>query len=332
MRVLVTGATGFTGGHLARHLAGRGHQVRALVRDPARAAGLRTRPANAVHDIELVTGDLRDAASVSAALRDVEVVYNVAALYREASLPDDSYFEVNARAVATLIGAASLAGAGRVVHCSTVGVHGDVGAAIADEDAPFAPGDVYQRSKVEGERLAREAEQRHHIDVVIARPTGIYGPGDRRLLKLFRGIARRRFVYLGDGRISYHLTYVEDVAEGLRLCGEVARATGRTYIIGGPETPSLAEIVDAIAAEEHVSAPTLHLPVWPVWLAGAVCEAICRPFGVEPPLYRRRVDFFTKSRAFDISRARRELGFAPAVDLKEGVRRSVAWYREQQWL
>jgi nucleoside-diphosphate-sugar epimerase len=191
---------------------------------------------------------------------------------------------------------------------------------------------VYQRSKVEGERLAREAERQHNIEVVIARPTGIYGPGDRRLLKLFRGVARRRFVYLGDGRISYHLTYVEDVAEGLRLCGEVPQAAGRTYIIGGPDTPTLTEIVQEIAAAENVPAPTWHLPVWPVWIAGAVCEAICRPFGVEPPLYRRRVDFFTKSRAFDIARARRELGFAPAVDLKEGVRRSVTWYREHGWL
>jgi dihydroflavonol-4-reductase len=326
VRVLVTGATGFTGGHLARHLAARGHGVRALVRDPERAASL------AAAGIELVTGDLRDPASFARAVPGVSVIYNVAALYREAGLPDDRYFEVNARAVAALIAAAEVAGVPRVVHCSTVGVHGDVGEGVANEDAPFAPGDVYQRSKVEGERLAREGERQHAVEVVIARPTGIYGPGDRRLLKLFRGVARRRFVYLGSGRISYHLTYVEDVVEGLRLCGETPQAAGRTYIIGGPETPTLTEIVKEVAAAENVPAPTLHLPVWPVWIAGAVCEAICRPFGVEPPLYRRRVDFFTKSRAFDISRARRDLGFAPAVSLKEGVRRSVAWYREHGWL
>jgi nucleoside-diphosphate-sugar epimerase len=326
VRVLVTGAAGFTGGHLARLLAGRGYQVRALVRDVTRAEP------PAAGGVELVPADLRDPASIAAALRDVSVVYNVAALYREAGLPDDTYFEVNARAVARLIAAAAHAGVRRVVHCSTVGVHGDVGRRAADEDAPIAPGDVYQRSKVEGERLAREAERQHGIDVVIARPTGIYGPGDRRLLKLFRGVARRRFVYLGDGRISYHMTYVEDVAEGLRLCGEVAQAAGRTYIIGGPEQPTLRQIVEEIAAAEDVPAPRLHLPVWPVWMAGALCEAICRPFGVEPPLYRRRVDFFTKSRAFDISRARRELGFAPAVSLQEGVRRSVTWYREHGWL
>ena len=326
MRVLVTGATGFTGGHLARLLAGRGHQVRALVRDMARAEPL------AVGGVELAPGDLREPDSIAVALEGISVVYNMAALYREAGLPDDTYFDVNARAVARLVGAAAKAGVRRVVHCSTVGVHGDVGQAVADEDAPLAPGDVYQRSKVEGERLAREAAHAHGIEVVIARPTGIYGPGDRRLLKLFRGVARRRFVYLGSGRISYHVTYVDDVAEGLRLCGEVPQAAGRTYIIGGPGTPRLTDIVQEIAAAENAPVPSLHMPVWPVWIAGAMCEAICRPFGIEPPLYRRRVDFFTKSRAFDISRARRELGFAPAVNLREGVRRSVAWYREHGWL
>jgi nucleoside-diphosphate-sugar epimerase len=96
--------------------------------------------------------------------------------------------------------------------------------------------------------------------------------------------------------------------------------------------PTLNDLTALIAQEAHVPPPSLHLPVWPFWLAGAACEAVCAPFGLEPPLYRRRVDFFTKSRAFDISRARAELGYAPAVDLREGIRRTLAWYREQRWI
>jgi nucleoside-diphosphate-sugar epimerase len=327
MRTLVTGATGFTGGHLARHLRSRGCDVRALVRrEDARTASL------ASDGIELCAGDLADRASLARALAGIDIVYNIGATYRQAAASRDMYYAVNAKAVASLIEAGASAGVRRVVHCSTVGVHGDVEHPPAAEDAPLRPGDEYQRSKLEGERLGREAAERSGVDLVIARPSGIYGPGDRRLLKLFRGVARRRFVTLGTGEIFYHLTYVDDLAEGFRLCGEVPAASGRTYILAGGEVTSLNELVRRIAAAAGVRPPALHLPAWPAWLAGAACEAVCVPFGIEPPLYRRRVDFFTKSRAFDISRARAELGFEPAVGLDEGIRRTLAWYREQGWL
>jgi nucleoside-diphosphate-sugar epimerase len=326
VKVLVTGATGFTGGHLARRLAVHGHAVRALVRDPARGADL------ASAGVELAAGDLARRESLPAAVAGVEVVYNIAALYRRAGLPDATYRTVNAEAVGWLVEAAAAAGARRVVHCSTVGVHGDIEHPPAGEDAPLRPGDVYQVTKLEGERLAREAAARTGVELVIVRPSGIYGPGDRRLLKLFRGVARRRFVILGDGKIFYHLTHVDDLAAGFELAGTVARAAGRTYILAGGEVTTLNELVAIIAEEAGVRPLGVHLPVWPFHAAGAACEAICAPFGLEPPIYRRRVDFFTKSRAFDIGRARAELGFAPAIDLHTGIRRTLAWYRAQGWL
>ena len=326
MRVLITGATGFTGGHLARTLTTRGDAVVALVRDPARA------PALGQAGVTLVRGDVRDRASLERAAEGVEVVYHIAAIYRQAGLSEDEYRAVNARAVATVIEAARAAGARRVVHCSTVGVHGDVEHPPANEDAPLRPGDIYQVTKLEGERVAHETARAEGIEVVVARPTGIYGPGDRRLLKLFRGVARRRFVVLGNGRIFYHLTYIDDLVEGFRLCGEVPAAAGRTYILAGGEVTTLNELVERIARAAGVEPPRLHLPVWPFWIAGAACEAICAPFGIEPPLYRRRVDFFTKSRAFDITRARRELGYAPAVSLDDGIARTLAWYRQTGWI
>jgi len=326
VRVLVTGATGFTGGHLAAHLLARGHDVRALVRDAARAEGL------ARQGIDLAVGDLRDRASLGAALRGVEVVYHVAAVYREAGLGADDYQAVNAQAPAAIVEAAAAAGARRVVHCSTVGVHGDVEHPPASEDAPLRPGDVYQRTKLEGERLVREASSRTGLPVVIARPTGIYGPGDRRLLKLFRGVARRRWITLGRGEIYYHLTYIDDLVEGFRLCATVPGAAGRTYILAGPEVTTLNDLVALVAEVANVPVPRRHLPVWPFWIAGAACEAVCVPLRLDPPLHRRRVDFFTKSRAFDISRARAELGYAPATMLRDGIGRTLAWYRAAGWV
>jgi nucleoside-diphosphate-sugar epimerase len=326
LRVLVTGATGFTGGHLARGLARRGCRVRALVRDRARAADL------APLGIEIVTGDLKNRSDLDAACAGVETVYHIAAIYRQAGLPAGEYEAVNATAVGELVEAAAAAGASRVVYCSTVGVHGDVEHPPAGEDAPLRPGDVYQRTKVHGEAAARAAEARTGIGVTIARPSGIYGPGDRRLLRLFRGVARRRFVTLGSGRIFYHLTFIDDLVEGFRLCGDTPGAAGRTYILAGPEVTTLTELIAIIAEEAGVDPPRLRLPVWPFWVAGAVCEAACRPFRIEPPIHRRRVDFFTKSRAFDISRARREIGYAPAVGLREGVGRTLRWYRDAGWI
>jgi len=326
LRVLVTGATGFTGGHLARHLVRAGNDVAALARDASRAREL------TAAGIAVVEGDIRNRAAVERAASSAQVVYHLAAIYRQAGLPESEYRAVNADAVRTVIEAAALAGARRVVHCSTVGVHGDVENPPATEDAPLKPGDVYQQTKLEGERIAREAGAKSGVEVVIARPTGIYGPGDRRLFKLFAGVARRRFLILGSGRIYYHLTYIDDLVEGFRLCGEVDRAAGRTYLLAGAEVTTLDELAALIAEEAGVPPPRLHAPVWPFWIAGALCEAICAPFGIEPPLYRRRVDFFTKSRAFDISRARAELGYDPKVGLREGIRRTLAWYREARWL
>jgi dihydroflavonol-4-reductase len=326
VRVLITGATGFTGGHLARSLAARGYAVRALVRDTRRAAGLATA------GIALAPGDLRDAVALAAATAGIDVVYHVAAVYRQAGVPAETYRTVNAYAVRAVIEAAAKNRVRRVVHCSTVGVHGDVEHPPADEDAPLKPGDVYQQTKLEGEQLARETSARLGIEVTIVRPTGIYGPGDRRLLKLFRNVARRRWVTLGRGEIYYHLTYIDDLIEGFRLCGEHAAAANRTYILAGGEVTTLNDLVAAIADVERVPVPRLHLPVWPIRGAAAFCELLCAPFGLEPPLHRRRVDFFTKSRAFDTSRARREIGYLPQVTLRDGITRTVNWYRQHGWL
>ena len=321
----MTGATGFTGGHLVRALRARGHAVRALVRDVGRGRAL------ASDGVELSLGDLRDPAALTAAVRGVDVVYNVAAIYRSAGVGAETYRAVNAVAVQQLVRAAGAAGVRRVVHCSTVGVHGDVEHPPANEDAPLRPGDVYQMTKLEGETLAREAAGPSGVELTIARPSGIFGPGDRRLLKLFKSAARG-YPILGRGEIYYHLTYIDDLVEGFRLCGEHPAAAGRTYILAGAEVTTLNELIRRIGALAGVHRTPIHLPVWPFWMAGAICEAVCVPFGIEPPLYRRRVDFFSKSRAFDISRARTEIGYAPAVPLTDALRRTLEWYREHGWL
>jgi len=324
---LVTGVTGFTGGHLAKFLMRHGHKVRGLVRP--RSLDSRAAVSLAEAGVEIARGDLTDEVAVARACVGADVVYHIAATYREAGQPDSAYRAVNVQGTHHVIAGARLAGARRVVHCSTGGVHGHVADPPANEEAPFNPGDVYQETKLEAEKAARSEGEGGGIEVVIARPIGIYGPGDTRFLKMFRGISRRRFPVLGSGEVFYHLTYIDDLCEGFRLCGEVPAAAGRTYLLAGPRYTTLIALVALIAAELKVRPLPVHLPVWPFWVAGAACEAVCIPLRLQPPLYRRRVDFYTKSRAFDITRARTELGYAPVVDLPEGIRRTIAWYRAQ---
>jgi dihydroflavonol-4-reductase len=319
MQVLVTGATGFTGGHLARELQKRGHKVRALVRDLRKGAAL----ANA--GIELAEGDLIGAASVRRAVAGCDVVYHIAALYREARHADDMYRKVNVEGAENVVKACAEAGVGRLVHCSTVGVHGDV-QAPADETAPFDPLDVYNRTKLEGERLVRR-----HIDAglpgTIFRPVGIYGPGDTRFLKLFRTISKGTFRMIGDGAVLYHMTYIDDLINGIILCGEHPAALGQTYILCGPYYTTLTELVAAVAKAVGRKPPRGHIPLWPVKLAARVCESICRPLRIEPPLHMRRLDFFVKDRGFSSAKAQREIGYEPRIGLDEGLATTFQWYK-----
>jgi nucleoside-diphosphate-sugar epimerase len=330
MTVLVTGATGFTGGHLAATLARRGHAVRALVRPRSRAR-FDASPLPSL-GVTAVEGDLSAPASLAPAVDGVDVVYHIAATYREAGQPDEAYRRVNVDGTLALLEAARQAGVRRVVHCSTGGVHGHIAVPPATEDAPFNPGDIYQESKLEAEQAARRCAEQTGLDVVVARPIGIYGPGDTRFLKMFRGLARGRFPMLGPCDAFYHLTYIDDLVEGFIRCGEVPAARGRTYILAGPRYTTLSELVAMVAREVGRRPPRVHLPVWPFFVAGAICELICIPLGIEPPIYRRRVDFYTKSRAFDTTRARTELGFAPAIGLEEGIHRTADWYRQEHLL
>ncbi len=319
MKALVTGASGFTGSNLALELKARGHDVRGFVRNPAKAKKL------VDAGIELAVGDITDAASVLSAAEGCDIIYHIAAAYREAKHADEVYRQVNVGGTRNVLDAAEHHKVKRVVHCSTVGVHGDVDVP-ADEGAPFGPGDIYQVTKLEAEKLAR-ARFANGLSGVVVRPAAIYGPGDMRFLKLFRAIDKRTFRMIGTGEVHYHLTFISDLVNGIIRCGERDEAVGNVYIIAGPRYTTLDTLAQAIAKVLKRPLRRGHIPVAPVIGAARLCEIICKPFGIEPPLYVRRVEFFVKSRGFDTDKARQEIGYAPTVDLEEGLGRTAKWYR-----
>jgi len=323
MHALVTGATGFTGCNLARRLRELGHDVRILIRDRRKLAELNGQ------GFDVIEGDIRTRESLIAATRNIDWVFHIAAVYRDSGIKEQVYWDTHVGGTENLLKAALENNVKRFIHCSTVGVHGHIAHPPASEEHPFNPGDIYQLTKLHGERLALEFHRNHGLAVSVVRPTAIYGPGDMRLLKLFRLAARRMVVLLGNGRINYHMVFIDDLVRGFLLVAECERAVGGAFIIGGPDVMTLNQIVDEIAHQSDNRPIKIHLPAAPFKLLGLVCERICIPFGVSPPIYRRRVDFFTKSRKFDITKARTTLNYSPQIRMSEGLLRTAAWYRRQ---
>ncbi|MEM8858226.1 MAG: NAD-dependent epimerase/dehydratase family protein [Chloroflexota bacterium] len=326
-KVFITGATGFTGGYLFKELVNRGYPVRALVRNKAKAKHLEA------ENVELVEGDLRDAEFLKQALDSIHTVYHIAAIFRQENLTEDDMFAVNVEGTRNMLDAAVAANVARFVHCSTVGVHGAPINIPADESADYNPGDHYQRSKVEGEKVAIEYMKKADIPVTIFRPgPGIYGPGEMRFLKMYRGVQKGRFIMFGSGEIHYQFIYIDDLVDGIIKCGTLDQAVGQIYILSGNEAVTLNEMTEIIADAVGSKPPRLRFPVMPLYYLGWVFEILYKPFGAQPPIFRRRVDFFRKDRAFKIDKARNELGYNPVVNTREGFMRTAAWYKENGYL
>lgn len=328
MKALVTGATGFVGSAVAKRLIRDGYEVRALVRDPAK---LRTVE---LGDVEFAIGDITDKEAVAKACEGCDIVYAIAGTFREPDLSDARYREVNVEAVRYILDGAKAAGIKRVVHCSTVGIHGNIQGPPATEDNPIVPDGIYEITKAEGDRTAREYGNELGLEVVVIRPTPIYGPGDTRLLKLFKMAGKDPMIMLGDGSAGYHLVHIEDLADAFLLAGQAEGVAGEAFIIGGPERPSLSEMIAALrkVLGKDPNGTTIRLPAMPIRFLGDICEAICRPFGISPPIYRRRVEFFINNRSYDIAKAQRMLGYEPKVPMAQGLAQTAEWYRSQGML
>ena len=324
VNTLVTGATGFIGNAVAKRLLERGDKVRLLVRDRGTLQNL------GLDTSDVVEGDITDASAVKLACKGIDVVYAIAGTFREPNLSDARYRQVNVDAVAYMIDAARQCGVKRVVHCSTCGIHGSIANGPADESYPLNPVGIYEQTKAEGEKLALQLGSENGVEVTVIRPTPVYGPGDTRLLKLFKLANKPRTVLLGPGTAGYHLVYIDDLVDAFVLAGSESKAVGEAFLIGGPQRPTLNELIAQLAQVLGKSnQKIIRLPAQPVRMLGFLCELLCQPLGISPPIYRRRVDFFINNRSYDISKSRRLLGYDPKVSMAQGLDSTAKWYRSE---
>lgn len=327
MKVLVTGGTGFTGTALVTRLLDDGHQVVALdCKEGLKTRDLRERGA----DVRI--GSVTDREAVRSCLEGVDVVQHLAAAFRELNVPERRYWEVNVEGTRVCLEEAQAAGVRRFIYCSTCGVHGDVRNPPTDETHNIDPADYYQQTKYDAEPLVLDYHGRG-LPAVILRPAAIYGPGDpERFFMIFRRVSQGRFLMFGSGRTLYHPLYIDSFVDALVLAMEPGRGDGGAYLIADSDYVEIEDLVRRVARAmgREVSIP--HLPLLPLIVAGHVCEKTCRPLGISPPIFPRRVDWFRQNRAFDITAARRELGYDPKVGLDEGLRRTYEWYRREGYL
>ncbi len=326
-RVLITGGTGFIGSRLALDALRRGQQVRVLAQRNTPAERQNCQELEA-HGIEVVDGSVTDSQTAARACDGVEVVYHLAAAQHQANVPDQHYYDVNVEGTRNMLQAAVQAGLQRFVHGSTIGVYGIDDNGPVGDDSALNPDNIYGITKLEGEKVVRQYFDR--LPLAIVRISETYGPGDRRLHKLFQEIRKRRFFHIGDGMNLHHLVYIDDLLAGLGLAATEKAAMGNTFVLAGPRSVTTEEMITSICKAVNVDVPRLRVPLWPMMATAVVMEGILRPIGIQPPLHRRRMNFFVKSFQFTCEQARQLLGYEPRIDVEEGMRRTYEWYQETE--
>ncbi|MBW1634680.1 MAG: NAD-dependent epimerase/dehydratase family protein [Deltaproteobacteria bacterium] len=325
--VLVTGATGFTGIELTKKLLDAGLKVSALARNSSNLS-----PLDGL-DIQWFRGDVFDESAIEKAVKGQEYVFHVAAAFRDAESSKKDYWNVHVKSTQLIVGEVlKNPNFKRYVHVSTVGVHGHIANPPANEEYPCSPGDDYQKTKLEAEQWLNESAAEKGLSYTIIRPAAIYGPGDRRLLKLFKMALKPYFLLPGKGRCMYHLVHVDDLTNTFIVAATHPGARGETFISGSSESIAIVDIGRTVAEHFNKKFKVMRLPIGPLFLAGDICEAICKPFKIAPPIYRRRVAFFSKDRSFDVTKMRDVLGYSPRYNNRDGIIQTADWYAEKGWL
>lgn len=322
MRAFISGASGFIGSHLAAFLLAGKWEVRALMhKSPVRLEG----------KTEIVRGDLDDRAFLASSLEGVDVLFHLAAALGFSLAGSDEFRRINAAGTENILRAARKAGVRRIVHVSSGGALGVVGdGEAAGEDYPQNPRSVYDRTKLEGEKIALRLA-REGSDIVIVRPGWAYGPGDRRTFKLIKSIHGKRFALVAGGRGRQTPVYISDLVRGIALSAEKGRP-GEIYHVAGNEILTVKEMAESIASACGTRLPRISPPLWMMKTAAVLLEKTFRLIGKEAPFNRSKLSFFIHPKALSIEKARRELGYEPAVDFETGIALAVDWYKENGWL
>lgn len=326
MKVLITGATGFIGRHLIKRLTTEKVSVRALVLPDEETSVLN------LFGIEIVQGNVLDYQSLQRAASNCQGIFHLAARTEASGPSRKDLGEVNVQGTANVARAAMFAGVDRLVFCSSGALYGRAlrNRSITEETVPL-PDSPYGQSKFAAEQVLLSHHQLDGLPVVLARTSAVLGPGAMSWLNLFKTIANRRFRLIGGGCNHHHVADIEDIVDGLILCGSVPGIEGKSYILAGTESVRLRDLVQAIGEAVGATGLGTSLPEGPFRLYEMASRHVFSLVGCRLPR-ADRIDFYLGDRAFDLSRSFRELGYTPKMSTKEAVHRTGAWFKEQGYL
>jgi nucleoside-diphosphate-sugar epimerase len=310
-RIFVTGAGGFIGRELCDHLEAGGHTVTGI--DVAYPDDLpRLRP-------NLHVADYRDTDAVRDLLAGHDAVFHLASAHLDVSMNERDYRDINVYGLTGLLTACSEAGVQRFCHVSSVSVYGNLADWPAMEDTECQPQSIYGETKLAGEEVVRSHPADSRMKTVILRPTWVYGASCPRTRRLIRALRKRTFVIFGHGQNVRHPIYIDDMLHVLELALESDTDQGEVLIAGGPEVVTTRQLIDTMCSVFDLPRPPIQLPMWTGDLAVRVVEAGSAIAGIKPPVSSRTLEFFNTNNGFDISRARKRLGFEPRFNLQQGL-------------
>ncbi len=325
MKVFITGGTGFIGSRLAIASKQQGHTVELLGQTNTQAELENTQLLEKL-GIKTTLGSVLEKEKLTELTQGCDIVFHLAAAQHEVNVPDEHFYKVNVEGTRNMLEASVQGGVKRFIHGSTIGVYGSAMEGSLDENTPLRPNNIYGVTKHEGEQLALSFNERLPVSVV--RISETYGPGDRRLLKLFKAIQKNVFFVIGKGDNKHQLIYVDDLIEGMYLAATDPKAIGQVFVLAGKEVLTTREMVDTVADCLGARVPKLHAPMPPFLTAAVLLEMTLCPLGIQPPLHRRRLDFFRKSFFFSLEKPATVLGFSLKTDFRNGVAQTAAWYTE----
>lgn len=329
LKLLVTGASGFIGSRLALHLHRLGVDTVCTGRDANEVEAARVRELESA-GVAIKLGDLRDQPFVRTIVSGRNAIIHLAAAQHESHMDDEHFKSVNVGATKLLLDASRELGVRRFVYGSTMGIYGSSGSGTLDEESADQPLNVYTRTKRSAEMVVHEYAS--ELEVSIVRIAETYGPGDLRLLKLFKAIDKGRFIMIGSGGNRRQPIFVDDLIRGLVAAAHEPAAVNQTMLMTGNEPMTTREMVGYVADALEQPVPRLRIPLWPVLTVAAVVNAVLQPMHIKSPLHPRSLDFFRKSFVFSTSKAKTLLGVEPSTRFIEGARATLAWYRSQGYM